>query len=157
MIEFFFRAWRASSGQFRDNLEQTGLQVFMEHSVLANRKLSIFKQLYKLLDKLHRAKQDRQLQRTLHDLWQPILWRNFNVANFEVRVNAVEMLGSAFPLENPDSDVAEKSMKHEQQYQFLTRLLLDDHHEVRVATINAILGKIAPVYWQIIPNEVLNR
>ena len=153
--EVYFKAWRASSGPFRERIEIQGIQTFMHHSVLASK--AIFRPLGKLLDKMHKAKNDRQLQKTLYDLWEPILWRHLKVANPEVRTNAMEMLGSAFPLENPDADIGQKSATHEKQYGIISRMLMDEDPNVRIATINSVLVKICPIYWTIVPNEVLNK
>ena len=158
--EIYHKAWRSSSGLFREKIEQGAIQHFMYHGILANRKLpkqmELFGPIFRILDTFHRAKNDRQLQGMICRLYEPILWRNFSVANAMVRANAIELLSSAFPVENPDGDAEDRGKMQENQYKILTQSLMDENPEVRMASINGVC-RISAGFWPIVPPEVLNK
>ncbi len=158
--DIYMKAWRESSGEFRNRIETGAIQHFMYHAVLANRSLpkskDLFGALFRILERFHQARNDRQCQKTICKLWEAILWRHLNVANPMVRGNAVELLCSAFPVEDPDGPVAEREEALQNQLNHLTKALLDDAPSVRIAAINGV-SRIAAVLWPIIPSEVLNK
>ena len=156
--DIYFKAWRQSGGVFRERIEESCLQDLMYHGVLANRgvKGDIFSPIFKILDKFHSAKNDRQCQTMLCRLWTPIIWRNLKVANPMVRASAAELFFSAFPIEDPESNLEDRDAEMERQFKDMLVLLTDQVPEVRVVAISGvcnILGK----FWLLVPSYVLNK
>ena len=156
--EIYFKAWRQSGGVFRERIEESCLQDLMYHGVLANRgvKGDIFLPIYKILEKFHSAKNDRQCQTMLCRLWTPIIWRNLKVANSMVRANATELFFSAFPVEDLDSDLEERDAEMERQFKYMLVMLTDQVPEVRVVAINGVCNTLAK-FWLLVPSYVLNK
>ena len=99
---------------------------------------------------------DRQCQAMLFRLWAPLLWRHLCVANAVVRQNATEILFNAFPLEDPEAPVMERSINMDRQYKLMLQLLQDESPDVRILAIHGICRTIA-VYWVLIPLDTLNQ
>ena len=112
----------------------------MYHGVMADRSQAknVFPAVYGILDRFHRAKNDRQCQAMLCKLWRPILWRNMKVANPKVRVNSTELFFGAFPVEDPDEEVEVRDAMQARQFQIMGKLLADDSPDVRVAAITGV-------------------
>jgi condensin-2 complex subunit G2 len=57
-------------------------------------------------------------------LYEPILWRNLNVANPVVRRNAASLLMEAFPLQDPDARQLETDALLQKQFTALEVTIL---------------------------------
>ena len=95
-------------------------------AVLANRPMapssllpSVFKACRGILKGFHEKKNDFQMQATLCELWRPVLWRHFNVANALPRRNATELLHDAFPVEDPGWSIEEKDAERMKQLEVI--------------------------------------
>lgn len=157
--EIYFKAWRQSSGAFRERVEDGCLQDLMYHGVMANRTAhgDVFSPIRSILVKFHVSKNDRQCQAMVCRLWGPILWRNLKVANAMVRVNAAELFFSAFPVEDPENELVEaRETDTHRQFRAMESLLTDPVPEVRVVAVAGVCRTLAK-FWLIVPLEVLNK
>ena len=98
------------------------IQDFMYHCVLANKKAKLFEPLLALLGPFHKAKNAKRIQATVARLWEPLLWRHLKVANSDVRINAVQILTEAFPVENPEAELQIKAERQEVQVCMATKI-----------------------------------
>ncbi|MPC13951.1 Carboxypeptidase A4 [Portunus trituberculatus] len=112
--------------------------------------------LHHLLHHIHSYKNHRAASSLITDLYQPILWRSFTVANGYVRMNATGLLCDAFPLNNYNLSQEEQSDLLEKQYHTLKTLLLDPCHLVRITAVKGLtllLGSAdaVPFLIQVLP------
>ncbi len=121
LIAFFRQIWRSSSGTFQSVVEDHCIQDLMLGGLLANRGLatSVFEPVLCVLDRLHQARTDRLCQAMVCRLWKPLLWRHLRVASWQVRANAAQLFLSAFPVENPQLGLRERSEAQSAQHQVL--------------------------------------
>ena len=158
--EVYFKAWRSCEGAFKTNIEELCIQDLMQCAVLANPKLpkniKIFPPIKNILKVLHRIKNDRQAQAMLAKLYEPIIWRHLKVANSHVRANSAQLFFDAFPIEDPNLRVEERSMKQENQVQIICELLKDESADIRVIAVAGASVVIAK-YWQILSSTDLNK
>ena len=157
--EVYFKAWRSCEGTFKTNIEEHCIQDLMQRAILANPNLpknqKIFTPIRHILTILHHAKNDRQAQAMLSRLYEPILWRHLKVANSQARANAAQLFYDAFPVEDPNVHVEERSIQQRAQVQMMCELLKDESPEVRVISIAGASLLIAK-YWLILSSTDLN-
>lgn len=115
----------------------------------------VFQPISAILNVFHKRKNDRQLQGTLCRLYQPILWRNLRAGNPKVRANAAQFLFDAFPIENPDDNIEERSAQQEVQIRAMGELLQDEYPEVRLVAIQGI-SRVLSTFWLVISSADVN-
>ncbi|XP_066987569.1 condensin-2 complex subunit G2-like isoform X2 [Macrobrachium rosenbergii] len=153
--EIYFRAWKKSTGDVQQMIEESCIQDLMYAGVhvdpLAG-KLST--NLHHLLHQIHRNKQHHLVQRMILKLYNPFLWRSLKVANGYVRMNATGLLCDAFPLSDSTCTLEERQELSERQYQTIISLLTDPCHLVRITAIKGTC-EILKNYWLVIPSQVI--
>ena len=157
--QVYFKAWRSCEGTFKTNIEDLCIQDLMQAAILANptvpKNLKIFTPIRHILQVMHHVKNDRQAQAMLSKLYEPILWRHLKVANSHVRENAAQLFFDAFPVEDPNVQVEERSMQQGEQVQKMCELLKDESPQVRIISVQGASLLIAK-YWQILSSSDLN-
>ncbi|KAJ1414543.1 Condensin-2 complex subunit G2 [Sesbania bispinosa] len=81
------------------------------------------------------------VEKLLYRLAEPVIFRSLQVANSNVRQNALHLLLDMFPLEDPDATKEEKDTLLDKQFFLLERLLMDDCPEVRTIAVEGALTK----------------
>ncbi|EDV27825.1 uncharacterized protein TRIADDRAFT_63696 [Trichoplax adhaerens] len=154
--EVYFRAWRSSSGPYREKIENFCIQDLMHHAIHARiSRPSIAAALKRILDQFHREKKQSGVDKMLLTLYQPIIWRSLKVANAIVRANAAALLFSAFPLHDPDGANEDIDILMQRQFDAFADLLQDPCPNVREVTVKGVCRAIS-IFWELIPIGVLN-
>lgn len=78
------------------------------------------------------------------------------VANSNVRLNALHLLLDIFPLEDPDATKEAKDTLLEKQSFLLEKLLKDDCPDVRVVAVEGCC-RILRLFWEIIPSSTITK
>ncbi|XP_064104730.1 condensin-2 complex subunit G2-like isoform X2 [Macrobrachium nipponense] len=153
--EIYFRAWKKSTGDVQQMIEESCIQDLMYAAVhvdpLAG-KLST--NLHHFLHQIHRNKRHHLVERMILKLYNPFLWRSLKVANGYVRMNATGLLCDAFPLSDSTCTLEERQELSERQYQTIISLLTDPCHLVRITAIKGTC-EILKNYWLMIPSQVI--
>lgn len=87
-------------------------------------------------------------------LYEPILWRNLNVANPVVRRNAASLLMEAFPLQDPDARQLDTDALLQKQFTALESLLYDESVAVRCIAVTGVC-RVLGVFWELIPEHTI--
>lgn len=153
--EVYFKAWKASQGDTKKTIEEDCIQDLMYTAIHANPMSSRpSANLHHLLHHIHSYKKHRAVSSLITELYQPILWRSFSVANGYVRMNATGLLCDVFPLNDYNLSQEEQNDLLEKQYHTLKTLLLDPCHLVRITAVKGVFNILCK-YWIMVPNEVI--
>ncbi|XP_071503358.1 condensin-2 complex subunit G2-like [Diadema antillarum] len=154
--EVYFKAWRNASPPLSAKIETCCIQDLMHCAIHARRvgtrSLSLI--LRQLLSYFTKQKRQQGVDKMLLDLYEPILWRAFNVANAAVRANAAALLIDAFPLQDPTASKEDTDSLLQKQIDILQGFLDDPCPVVRVTGIQGVC-RILGVFWELIPAHVL--
>lgn len=103
-----------------------------------------------VLSSFHKSKRDLTVDKLLHQLYAPILYKNLMVANPRVRRNAVTILAESFPIHDPRSLVQEIAEAIDNQCSKMVELLVDPAPVVRKATVEGTC-RVLCVLWELVP------
>lgn len=78
------------------------------------------------------------------------------VANSNVRLNALHLLLDFFPLEDPDATKEVKDTLLDKQFFLLEKLLMDDCPDVRVVAVEGCC-RVLHLFWEIIPSSTITK
>jgi len=155
--EVYWRAWTNSGGIYKKKLEENCIQDLMSKAVLATRgRKGLAIVLQRILNYLHQQRRSNTTRSMLARLYQPILWRHLMVANSDVRLNATELVMSAYPVEDPDQDAETRGANLDEQHAAITNILRDECPEIRTVAIAGVC-KILFSFWQLIPEEIIKN
>ncbi|XP_061661845.1 condensin-2 complex subunit G2 [Syngnathoides biaculeatus] len=151
ITEVYFRAWKKASGSFLETIESECIQDLMKCAILIHRSSPIRNKVQQIVFFFHKNKAYTPVVKMLSALYKPILWKNLNVPNFEVRANATVLFTDAFPILDPNQEI---ELALQKQLDMVMALLFDKHPCVRC---NAILGmcKILARCWDLLPAVVI--
>ncbi|XP_039155763.1 condensin-2 complex subunit G2-like [Eucalyptus grandis] len=96
------------------------------------------------------------VEKVLFRLTEPVLFRSLQVANSDVRQNALHLLLDVFPLEDPDATKEVKDSLLDRQFYLLERLLKDDCPDVRVVAVEGCC-RILNLFWEVIPSSTITK
>ncbi|OMP01820.1 Armadillo-like helical [Corchorus olitorius] len=96
------------------------------------------------------------VEKLLFRLAEPVLFRSLQVANSNVRQNALHLLLDLFPFEDPDSTKEAKDTLLDKQFFLLDKLLLDDCPDVRVIAVEGCC-RILHLFWEVIPSSTITK
>ena len=80
----------------------------------------------------------------------------WQVANSNVRHNALHLLLDLFPLEDPDVTKDVNDPLIEKQFFLIDKLLMDDYPEIRTVAVEGIC-RILSQYWEIVPAPTISK
>lgn len=78
------------------------------------------------------------------------------VANSNVRQNALHLLLDLFPFEDPDATKEVKDALLDKQFYLLERMLMDDCPDIRVVAVEGSC-RILHLFWEIIPSPTITK
>lgn len=78
------------------------------------------------------------------------------VANSNVRQNALHLLLDLFPLEDPDATKEDKDILLEKQFFLLEKLLMDECPDVRLVAVEGSC-RILHLFWEVIPSPTITK
>ncbi|KAK1322900.1 hypothetical protein QJS10_CPA02g00288 [Acorus calamus] len=96
------------------------------------------------------------VDKLLFRLAEPLLFRSLQVANSNVRLNALHLLLDLFPLEDPDATKEVKDTLLDRQFFLIERLLEDDCPEVRKVAVEGSC-RILHLFWEVIPSPTVTK
>lgn len=85
-----------------------------------------------------------------------MLYSLFQVANSNVRQNALYLLLDLFPFEDPDATKETKDALLDKQFYLLERMLMDDCPDIRVVAVEGSC-RILHLFWEIIPSPTITK
>uniref|UniRef100_A0A3B3BD34 Non-SMC condensin II complex, subunit G2 n=1 Tax=Oryzias melastigma TaxID=30732 RepID=A0A3B3BD34_ORYME len=154
ITEIYFRAWKKARGDFLERIESVCIQDLMQNAILLHRTSPVYGKVREIVSYFHTKKRSSTVDKMLHDLYKPILWKALNAANFEVRANATFLFTEAFPVHDPEQSKENIDMSIQKQLDTVMGLLDDPHPTVRSS---ATLGvcKILAKYWELLPPAII--
>eukprot|EP00978_Attheya_sp_CCMP212_P016764 scaffold44171_cov64-Attheya_sp.AAC.1 len=159
--DIYLRSWTASpdGSAARMAVEELALQDLMFAALhIGAPKMS--RSIRTVLSPLHEAKKTPSVDKMLHRMYGPILWRSLSAANPLVRINASIILSETFPLRDPDAGHIQTEACVEKSIGALKSLLTDSDPRVRVAGSDAS-ARIIATFWDALPTKdirsILNR
>ncbi|XP_030254923.1 condensin-2 complex subunit G2 isoform X1 [Sparus aurata] len=154
IMEIYFRAWKKASGDFLEQIESSCIQDFMQNAIFLHRSSPVHAKVRQIVSYFHSRKGCHAVDKMLHNLYKPILWKALSAANFEVRANATLLFTEAFPIHDPDQSNQNIDETIQKQLDAAMGLLEDTHPTVRS---NATLGvcKILAKCWELLPPTII--
>ncbi|XP_020581855.1 uncharacterized protein LOC110025618 [Phalaenopsis equestris] len=153
--DIIFKAWRGSEHSVTLEIEDGFLQDLIEGAIHANTK-QFAASIRKVVNGFVGQRTTPGVEKVLFRLAEPVLFRSLQVANSNVRQNALFLLLDLFPLEDPDATKEEKDTLLERQFFLLQKLLTDDCPEVRGVAVEG-LCRILNLFWEVIPSLTITK
>ncbi|GLJ04628.1 hypothetical protein SUGI_0000030 [Cryptomeria japonica] len=150
--EILLRAWRLSSSSSSSHSLHHFMQSLLEGAVYASSK-NLASSIRKLFQAFITHRTQEGVEAFLFHLQEPILFRALQVANSNVRRNALLLLVDMFPLEDPNASKEEKEALLEKQFVLLEKLLLDDCPDVRSTAVEGAY-RILRLFWEVVPSTI---
>ncbi|KAE8796203.1 Condensin-2 complex subunit G2 [Hordeum vulgare] len=152
--EVVFRAWK-DGGWVRGEIGEGFLQGMVEAAVHAAVK-EVARAARRILWAFVEQKAVAGVEKLVFRLSEPVLFRSLQVANSNVRHNALHLLLDLFPLEDPDVTKDVNDPLLEKQFFLLDKLLMDDCPEIRAVTVEGIC-RILNQFWEVIPSPTISK
>ncbi|VAH13595.1 hypothetical protein VPH35_006674 [Triticum aestivum] len=152
--EVVFRAWK-DGGWVRGEIGEGFLQGMVEAAVHAADK-EVAKAARRILWAFVEQKAVAGVEKLVFSLSEPVLFRSLQVANSNVRRNALHLLLDLFPLEDPDVTKDVNDPLLEKQFFLLDKLLMDDCPEIRAITVEGIC-RILNQFWEVVPSPTISK
>ncbi|CAM6022437.1 unnamed protein product [Sphagnum balticum] len=149
--EILYKAWKTATEGCLHEIEHSGIQSLIECALYAALKeLSAAVRI--VLDGFVSKRTEKGVEAMLFRLHEPLLFRALQVANSNVRQNALLLLVDVFPLQDPDACKEEKEAMLEKQFNLFEKLLLDVSPEVRSVAVEGVC-RILRLFWEIVPSS----
>ncbi|KAF6139043.1 hypothetical protein GIB67_010769 [Kingdonia uniflora] len=159
MLEAFadivVRAWKVEEGGCKYEIENGFLKGLIEGAIYANSRI-LAASTRKVLSGFITQRTTKGVGKLIFDLIEPVIFRSLQVANSNVRQNALHLLLDVFPIEDPDATKEVKDSLLEKQFFLLDKLLLDECPDVRVVTVEGSC-RILHLFWEIIPSSAITN
>ncbi|CAL4943223.1 unnamed protein product [Urochloa decumbens] len=152
--EVVFRAWK-DGGWVRAEVGEAFLQGMVESAVHAGSK-EVAKAARKIIWAFVEQRAVAGVEKLVFRLAEPVLFRSLQVANSNVRHNALHLLLDLFPLEDPDVTKDVNDPLIEMQFFLIDKLLMDDCPEIRTVAVEGIC-RILNQYWEIVPAPTIAK
>ncbi|XP_077233804.1 ARM repeat superfamily protein [Tasmannia lanceolata] len=153
--DVLFRAWKVAEGSLRDEIEKEFLQSLIEGAIHGSSS-SLAASIRRVLGGFINQRTTNGVEKLLFRLAEPVLFRSLQVANSNVRQNALHLLLDMFPLEDPDATKDIKDALLNRQFFLLERLLADECPDVRVVAVEGSC-RILRLFWEVIPSSTITK
>ncbi|GKU94886.1 hypothetical protein SLEP1_g8312 [Rubroshorea leprosula] len=153
--DVLFRAWKGLEGDLRNEIEDGFLQGLVDGAIHA-RSEALAASIRRVLGGFINQRTTDGVEKLLFRLAEPVIFRSLQVANSNVRQNALYLLLDLFPLEDPDVTKEVKDTLLDKQFFLLERLLMDDCPDVRVVAVEGCC-RILHLFWEIIPSPTITK
>ncbi|CAL8164705.1 unnamed protein product [Prunus armeniaca] len=153
--DVLFRAWKVLEGDSRSEIENGFLQGLIEGAIHASSG-AFAASIRRVLGGFINQRTTAGVEKLLFQLSEPVIFRSLQVANSNVRQNALHLILDLFPLEDPDSTKEVKDSLLHKQFFLLERLLADDCPEVRVVAVEGSC-RVLRLFWEIIPLPTITK
>ncbi|KAL3646421.1 hypothetical protein CASFOL_011601 [Castilleja foliolosa] len=153
--EIVFRAWKVVEGQCKHEIENGFLQGLVEGAIYAS-SAALATSIRKTLLGFINQRTTEGVEKLFYNLAEPVIFRSLQVANSNVRQNALHLLLDLFPLEDPDATKEAKDTLLEKQFFLFEKLLLDECPDVRVVAVEGSC-RILHMFWEVIPSPTITK
>ncbi|CAN0917845.1 Condensin-2 complex subunit G2 [Linum grandiflorum] len=153
--EILFRAWKGVQGDLKDEIESGFLQTLIEGAIHASSG-PLSASIRRILGGFVTQRITEGVDKLLFRLAEPVIFRSLQVANSNVRLNALHLLLDLFPLEDPESTKEAKDTQLDKQFFLLEKLLVDECPGVRVVAVEGCC-RILHLFWEIIPSPTITK
>ncbi|KAI3726354.1 hypothetical protein L1987_66151 [Smallanthus sonchifolius] len=153
--DIVFRAWKAVEGESKDEIENEFLQQLVDGSIHANSG-SFAASIRRILGGFISQRTADGVEKLIFNLAEPIIFRSLQVANSDVRQNALHLLIDVFPLEDPDATREAKDTLLHRQVFLIEKLLMDDCPDIRAVAVEGSC-RILHMFWEIIPSSIITK
>ncbi|KAK6923140.1 Condensin-2 complex subunit G2 [Dillenia turbinata] len=150
-----FRAWKRSESDSRERIENGFLLDLIEGAIHASTG-AFAASIRRVLGGFISQRTIPGVEKLLFRLAEPVIFRSLQVANSNVRQNALHLLLDLFPLEDPESTKEAKDTLLDRQFFLLERLIVDDCPDVRVVAVEGSC-RILHLFWEIIPSSTITK
>jgi len=139
------------SQTLKSAIEENALQDLVYASIHVSSP-SMIKAVHHMLTPILEQNQTGSIELLIYRLYTPILWRALNARNVSIRIKAVSILPSVFPLRNPESNESQKIASMDKCLEALNLLLKDSYPQVRAAACESAIS-ILMIFWDAVPSE----
>ncbi|KAL3813686.1 hypothetical protein ACJIZ3_014954 [Penstemon smallii] len=153
--EIIFRAWRAVDGEFKDEIENGFLQGLFEGAIYASSG-ALAASIRRVLGGFVNNRTTEGVEKLIFRLAEPVIFRSLQVANSNVRQNALHLLLDLFPVEDPDATKEATDTLLEKQFFLLEKLLMDECPDVRAVAVEGCC-RLLHMFWEIIPSPTITK
>ncbi|KAK2983287.1 hypothetical protein RJ640_030566 [Escallonia rubra] len=153
--EIVFRAWKAVDEGSRGEIVDGFLQGLVDSAIHASSR-PFAASIRRVLGGFINQRTTDGVEKLLFRLAEPVIFRSLQVANSNVRQNALHLLLDLFPLEDPDSTKEVKDALLDKQFFLLEKLLMDECPDVRVVAVEGSC-RILHLFWEIIPSSTITK
>ncbi|CAH1421204.1 unnamed protein product [Lactuca virosa] len=153
--DIVFRAWKAAEGESREEIENDFLQALVDSSIHATTG-SFAASIRRILGGFITQRTTDGVEKLIFNLTEPVIFRSLQVANSNVRQNALHLLIDVFPLEDPDLTREAKDTLLHKQFFLIEKLIMDDCPDTRAVAVEGIC-RILYMFWEIIPSSTITK
>ncbi|KAM0032324.1 putative armadillo-like helical, condensin-2 complex subunit G2 [Helianthus debilis subsp. tardiflorus] len=152
--DIVFRAWKVVEGESRDEIVEF-LQQLVDGSIHASSGL-FAASIRRILGGFVSQRTTDGVEKLIFNLAEPVIFRSLQVANSDVRQNALHLLIDVFPLEDPDATREAKDTLLHRQFFLIEKLLMDDCPDIRAVAVEGSC-RILHMFWEIIPSSTITK
>ncbi|KAK6793555.1 hypothetical protein RDI58_007008 [Solanum bulbocastanum] len=153
--EIVFRAWKASEGLAKDEIENSFLQGMIDSCVHASSAV-LAASIRRVLGGFINQRTTEGVEKLIFRLAEPVVFRSLQAANSNVRQNSLHLFLDLFPLEDPDATKEVKDTLLDKQFFLLDKLLVDECPDVRVVAVEGCC-RILRLFWEVIPSPTITK
>ncbi|KAL4181568.1 hypothetical protein AMTRI_Chr12g237970 [Amborella trichopoda] len=153
--EIVFRAWKVAESLTREEIDNGFLQSLIEGAIHAGSRV-LASSARRVLGAFVNQRTIVGVEGVLFRLTEPVLFRSLQVANSNVRQNALLLLIDLFPLEDPSATKEVQDTLLDKQFFLLEKLLNDDCPGVRVVAVEGTC-RILCLFWEVIPSSTTSK
>ncbi|KAH6803385.1 hypothetical protein C2S51_031632 [Perilla frutescens var. frutescens] len=153
--EIVFRGWKAVEGECKNEIENGFLQGLVEGATYASSP-DLAASIRRVLWGFVHQRTTEGVEKLIFCLAEPVIFRSLQVANSNVRQNALHLVLDLFPLENPDATKEAKDTLLEKQFFLLEKLLSDECPDVRVVAVEGSCRTLHQ-FWEVVPSPIITK
>ncbi|CAN8311424.1 unnamed protein product [Cochlearia groenlandica] len=150
-----FRAWKEVEDDLKGEIEDGFLQGIMDSAIHAG-SCGFAASLRKVLGGFISQRTTHGVEKLLFRLAEPIIFRSLQVANSNVRLNALHLLLDLFPMEDPDTTKEVKDTLLDKQFYLLEKLMYDECPDVRSVAVEGFC-RVFYLFWEVIPSATITK
>ncbi|KAG8384279.1 hypothetical protein BUALT_Bualt04G0101900 [Buddleja alternifolia] len=153
--EIVFRAWKAVEGECKYEIENGFVQGLLEGAIYAS-SATLSASIRRIIGVFVNHRTTEGVEKLIFSIAEPVIFRSLQVANSNVRQNALHLLLDLFPLEDPDATKEAKDTLLEKQFFLLEKLLMDECPDVRVVAVEGSCRTLH-LFWEVIPSSTITK
>ncbi|XP_074377959.1 uncharacterized protein LOC141719474 isoform X2 [Apium graveolens] len=154
--EIVFKAWKVvEDEESMYDIEDRFLQELIDSCIHASSgQFSAY--IRRILGGFISQRTNRDVDKLLFRLTEPLIFRSLEVANSNVRQNTLFLLLDMFPLQDPDMNKEGNDLLLEKQFYLLDKLLTDECPATRVVAVEGSC-RVLHLFWEIITSSTITK